>query len=78
MSEPEEQYVVYAWLACEEFGGFQHVWDGTYSECVDFVNSPQSQLDLEMGLYSEFQILDTFTAQVLLSTVGHDGTETIH
>ena len=73
-----EHYVVYAWLEHPEFGGFQRVWDGTYSDCVDFVNSPQSQLDLEMGLYSEFQILDIETAAQLLNAIGYDGTETIH
>lgn len=78
MSESDGQFVVYAWLEHETFGGFQQVWDGTYEDCVDFVNSPQSRLDLEMGLYSEFQILPIETASALLMAVGLDDNTTIH
>jgi hypothetical protein len=48
----EETFYVFGLMDAESQGGFVELWSGPYASCVDFVNAPQFQLDLEMGVYT--------------------------
>lgn len=78
MSEEEvETYFVFGQMDEESMGGWVELWSGSYAQCVDYVNSPQAQLDVEMGLYLSIHILDEEWKQALLEMAGIDG-QTIH
>ena len=59
-------------------GGFVELWSGPYASCVDFVNAPQFQLDLEMGVYTSFVIWDEEDLHNMENMVGYVEGETIH
>lgn len=74
----EETFYVFGLMDAESQGGFVELWSGPYSSCVDFVNAPQFQLDLEMGVYTSFVIWDEEDLQNMESMVGYVEGETIH
>lgn len=77
MSEEEVTFYVLAWMDEESQGGFIEVWSGDYASCVDFISAPQAQLDIEMGVFTEFQILDEDTRESLMKVIGYEG-QTVH
>jgi hypothetical protein len=77
MSE-SETYYVYGLMDLESQGGFVELWSGPYASCVDFVNAPQFQLDLEMGVYVSFVIWDEEDLSNMESMIGYVEGETVH
>jgi hypothetical protein len=77
MSE-SETYYVYGLMDLESQGGFVELWSGPYASCVDFVNAPQLQLDLEMGVYVSFVIWDEEDLSNMESMIGYVEGETVH
>lgn len=65
-------------MDAESQGGFVELWSGNYASCVDFVNAPQFQLDLEMGVYTSFVIWDEEDLQNMENMIGYVEGETIH
>ena len=74
----EEIFYVFGLMDAESQGGFVELWSGPYASCVDFVNAPQFQLDLEMGVYTSFVIWDEEDLHNMESMVGYVEGETIH
>jgi hypothetical protein len=74
----EETFYVFGLMDAESQGGFVELWSGPYASCVDFVNAPQFQLDLEMGVYTSFVIWDEEDLHNMESMVGYVEGETIH
>lgn len=57
MQESDGQFIVYGWAEFPEGGLYMTVWDGTEKECKEYTESPQAQLDLEMGVFYEYLTL---------------------
>ncbi len=76
MSE-EMIYFVYGRMDEESAGGWVELWGGSYGECVDYVNSPQARLDIDMGVYISHVILDEDYVDAIMEAAGADG-QTIH
>ena len=74
----EETFYVFGLMDAESQGGFVELWSGPYASCVDFVNAPQFQLDLEMGVYTSFVIWDEEDLHNMESMVGYVEGETLH
>ena len=74
----EETFYVFGLMDAESQGGFVELWSGPYASCVDFVNAPQFQRDLEMGVYTSFVIWDEEDLHNMESMVGYVEGETIH
>ena len=74
----EETFYVFGLMDAESQGGFVELWSGPYASCVDFVNAPQFQLDLEMGVYTSYVIWDEEDLHNMESMVGYVEGETIH
>ena len=74
----EETFYVFGLMDAESQGGFVELWSGPYASCVDFVNAPQFQLDLEMGVYTSYVIWDEEDLHNMESMIGYVEGETIH
>jgi hypothetical protein len=75
--QEEVTYFVFGQMDEESQGGWIELWSGSYSDCVDYVNSPQARLDVDMGVYTNHVIWDEEYADAIMEMVGADG-QTLH